>query len=298
MPYRNIYIANQSKLNLRLNQLVVNNGDELTFPIEDIRSIVVETRQCSLTSALISKLADAGVCLIFCNDKHLPSAALAPINSFSLQRDRVELQLNQSAPFKKRLWQSIATQKILNQAKCLEFMGIEDYKILEAMAKNVKSGDSTNREAYAANIYFKALFGKSFKRDNEDTINACLNFGYSVLRSFIARTLAVYGLEAVFGIHHDNKYNSFNLADDIIEPFRPVIDLFVASNFDNSQEFSTFQRAEITRLMNAVILSGEEKHSVAFAVERLIQSLVLSFDKKTDELKLPQLLKTDYFDYD
>lgn len=298
MPYRNIYISNSSKLSLKYNQLVVNNGDEFTFPIEDIRSIVIENQQTTVTSALISKLSSAGVCVIFCNEKHLPSSVLIPINSFSTPRDRIELQINQSLPFKKRLWQSIVIAKIKNQAKCLELVGIDDYKKISVIASSVTSGDVNNREGYAANIYFKILFGKEFTRDQESITNTALNYGYSVLRSFIARTITVYGLEPVFGIHHSNKYNAFNLADDIIEPFRPVVDLYVYNNIRTSMEFGTFQKAELVRLMNAVILSADEKHSVAFAIERAVQSLVLSFEKKEDLLKLPKLLKTDYFDYD
>lgn len=296
MPYRNVFITNSSKLSLKNNQLLVNNGDVFVFPIEDIRSIVIENQQTLLTSALISKLSSSGVCVIICDEKHLPSSVLIPINSFSTPRDRIELQISQSLPFKKRLWQSIVVSKIKNQSKCLEFVGVDNKKI-SAIASSVTSGDVTNREGYAANIYFKMLFGKNFTREQENTINIALNYGYSILRSFIARTITVYGLEPVFGIHHSNKYNAFNLADDIIEPFRPVVDLYVYYNI-NSQEFGTFQKGELVRLINAVIVSGDEKHSVAFAIERMVQSLVLSFEKKEDLLKLPQLLKTDYFDYD
>lgn len=296
MPYRNVFITNSSKLSLKNNQLLVNNGDVFVFPIEDIRSVVIENQQTLLTSALISKLSSSGVCVIICDEKHLPSSVLIPINSFSTPRDRIELQISQSLPFKKRLWQSIVVSKIKNQSKCLEFVGVDNKKI-SAIASSVTSGDVTNREGYAANIYFKMLFGKNFTREQENTINIALNYGYSILRSFIARTITVYGLEPVFGIHHSNKYNAFNLADDIIEPFRPVVDLYVYYNI-NSQEFGTFQKGELVRLINAVIVSGDEKHSVAFAIERMVQSLVLSFEKKEDLLKLPQLLKTDYFDYD
>lgn len=298
MPYRNIFVANSAKLSCKNNQLVVGNYDSYTFPIEDVRCILIESQSVSVTSYLVSQLANKGVCVIFCDSKHLPASVLLPINGFCRQEKRLLLQFNQSKPNLKRLWQSIVISKIKNQAKCLELCGKGEAKQLYDISKSVASGDTTNREAYAAALYFKALFGKKFCRNDENSVNAALNYGYAIIRTYISRTLAVYGFEPSLGIHHSNDYNNFNLADDLIEPFRPVIDLFVYNNvFSQNEEFNSVHKAELLRLLNAVILSGKERHSVAFAIERLIQSLVSSYEDGS-VLTLPTLLKTDYFDYD
>lgn len=133
--------------------------------------------------------------------------------------------------------------KICNQAKCLEINEIDEAKTLFAIAKNVASGDSSNREGYAARLYFKLLFGTDFTRDDESNINAALNYGYAILRSYIAKTIVAYGLEPSLGIHHKSQLNQFNLADDIIEPYRPIVDNFVYQNYKEwSADFSPLKK--------------------------------------------------------
>lgn len=217
MSYRNIFIANEAKLKLKNKQLIVFNGEEISFPIEDIRSIVIDNPYTSLTGKLIAKLADEGICLIICDDKHIPSCELLPIGAYCRMNKRINLQFSQSKPKLKRIWQKIVQSKINNQAKCLEINKIDEAKTLYGISKNVVSGDSTNREGYAARLYFKMLFGNDFTRDNENFVNAALNYGYAILRSFIAKTIVAYGLEPSLGIHHKNQLNQYNLADDIIE---------------------------------------------------------------------------------
>ena len=299
MAYRNIFIANNAELKAKNNQLIISNGTEVSFPIEDIRSILIENQSVTLTSHLISQLSDNNVCVLLCNKQHLPSAVLMPINGFSRQSKRLELQIKQTAPFKKRIWQSIVVAKITNQSECLRLIGLADSSKLTAISKSVQSGDTTNREGYAANLYFKSLFGKGFKRDDEIPVNAALNYGYSIVRAYIARTLAVYGLEPSLGIHHKNEYNSFNLADDIIEPFRPVVDLYVKKFcFDPNNEFDSRDKAQLLMLLNAAIMSDGEKCTVATAVDRLVQSYVSAMEGGKYELKLPQLINTEFFKYD
>ncbi len=185
MAYRNIFIANEAKLKLKNNQLIVFNGEELSFPIEDIRSIVVDNPYTSLTGKLITRLAEDGVCLIICDDRHIPSCGLLPIGAYCRMNKRINLQFSQSKPKLKKIWQKIVQAKITNQAKCLEINGIDEAKTLHAISKSVASGDSTNREGYAARLYFKLLFGNDFTRDDENSINAPL---ITVMR-FCARLL-------------------------------------------------------------------------------------------------------------
>ena len=299
MSYRNIFIANEAKLKLKNKQLIVFNGEEISFPIEDIRSIVVDNPYTSLTSKLIAKLADEGICLIICDDKHIPSCELLPIGAYCRMNKRINLQFSQSKPKLKRIWQKIVQSKINNQAKCLEINKIDEAKTLYGISKNVVSGDSTNREGYAAILYFKMLFGNDFTRDNENFVNAALNYGYAILRSFIAKTIVAYGLEPSLGIHHKNQLNQYNLADDIIESYRPIVDNFVYQNHTQwGEKFSASQKAQLQLLLNSATVIDANHHSVANAIELTIQSIILSFENEDVKLKLPDLIDTSYFNYD
>lgn len=299
MSYRNIFIANEAKLKLKNKQLIVFNGEEISFHIEDIRSIVVDNPYTSLTSKLIAKLADEGICLIICDDKHIPSCELLPIGAYCRMNKRINLQFSQSKPKLKRIWQKIVQSKINNQAKCLEINKIDEAKTLYGISKNVVSGDSTNREGYAARLYFKMLFGNDFTRDNENFVNAALNYGYAILRSFIAKTIVAYGLEPSLGIHHKNQLNQYNLADDIIESYRPIVDNFVYQNHTQwGEKFSASQKAQLQLLLNSATVIDANHHSVANAIELTIQSIILSFENEDVKLKLPDLIDTSYFNYD
>lgn len=299
MAYRNIFITNQATLKLKNQQLVVNNGEEFVFPVEDIRCIIIDNSLTTISARLISFLAENGVCLIVCDDKHMPSAQLVPVGSYCRVNKRIALQLKQSKPVLKRVWQQIVISKIKNQSVCLKFNDKQDCEKLLAISKNVQSGDVNNREGYAANVYFKALFGKGFTRSQENEINAALNYGYAIMRAYISKTLIAYGFEPSIGIHHKSQVNAYCLADDLIEPFRPIVDLYVSQNYlDWCGNFGTAQKGELLRLLNSVTIVDGERYSVAYAIDLLIQSIVNSYDNNEINLKLPTLIETSYFDYD
>jgi CRISPR-associated protein Cas1 len=171
MPYRNIFIANTAKLTTKNEQLVVDNGESFSFPIEDIRCVLIEDYRSTITTALLSKFAEAGVTVLICNGKHLPTAALNPINCYSRQLKQIKSQIEQSTPSKKRMWQQITSSKIANQARCLKILEKPEAEKLFNYSKSVKSGDPENVEGRATAVYFQALFGESFKRHNEDILN-------------------------------------------------------------------------------------------------------------------------------
>lgn len=299
MPYRSLFITNPAGLRLKDMQLVVDNGDTFTFPVEDLRAVVIDEPAATLSARLISFLAENGVCLIFCDERHLPCAALTPSGAHCRLAKRLRTQTALSLPRQKRLWQQIAVQKIKNQAACLALNGKSESEKLLAIAGQVKSGDPTNREGYAAAVYFKALFGPDFVRSEENRVNAALNYGYAIFRAYLARTIAVYGLEPAVGIHHCSQLNAFNLADDLIEPFRPAVDLFVAQHQKEWDGFGTAERAELVRLLNAVTEVDGARCSLAHAAETAVQSLVGAMEsRETLPLKLPRLQPTAYFDYD
>lgn len=197
------------------------------IPLEDVGVLLVSTAHSSISSTLLTRLAEAGAITVVCGENFRPAGLLWPTANHSFHQKRLASQIAASKPFKKQLWRTIVVRKILNQIDVLrEFSA--DIGPLSKFAKEVKSGDPTNREALAARHYWCQLFEKDFRRDiNGQGINAMLNYGYAVLRAAIARATSASGLHPAFGFHHSNLENPFCLVDDLIEPFRPFVDLLV-----------------------------------------------------------------------
>lgn len=300
MAYRNLLIESSANLRCRKEQLIVTTDGEHSIPIEDISSIVLENNQSTITAAALSKLSQNGVSVFVCDEKHLPCAVLTSFAQHSRNLSVVRMQEALSLPVQKRLWQQVVQAKINNQAECLLLCGNEKGAIyLQGLAKTVVSGDTKNVEAIAANYYFKNLFGKEFSRgDDADGRNSALNYGYAVLRGHIARLLASYGFLPMHGIHHCSEQNSFNLADDFIEPFRAVVDLYVVQNVSCSDSLLPVNKRNIYNLLNMDMLSGGQKHSVAYAAERLVQSFTRCCQKTTKELMLPKLVALKQHSYE
>ncbi len=292
MPYRNLMISSNAHLKIKDEQLLITTDATHSIPIEDINSVLIENRQSTITIATLAKLAQDGVTVYVCDEKHTPCAIMMPFAQNSRQYGMVKLQENMSLPLQKQLWQQIVKCKILNQAICLELNNqIETSKHLRSLAQNVNSGDSKNTEAVAAAAYFKALFGNSFSRNNEsDLRNAALNYGYAIIRGHIARLIASYGFLPMKGIHHKNELNAYNLADDFIEPFRPVVDLFISHEPLNNEFLTPQLKQKLYNLLNMDIKIMQQYHSVAYAAEKMIQSFTRCCQKTAKEMLLPTLV--------
>jgi CRISPR-associated protein Cas1 len=212
-----------------------------TIPFADIAVLVTSHPQISFTQAVLAGLAAAGGMFMVSNEKHLPAAMLLPLSTHSTQTERFARQAAVSQPTRKRAWQQIVQAKLRAQARLLEEATGGDQG-LRLMAGKVRSGDPDNLEAQAARIYWPALFGKdasggAFRRDPEgEGINVQLNYGYAVLRAIVARALCASGLHPSLGVHHHNRYDTFCLADDLMEPFRPLVDRVVACLRPSSDE--------------------------------------------------------------
>ncbi len=301
MGYRTVVVASPAKITVKNSQLVIEGEHNGTVPIEDLRSLMLESRASTVTAYALSALSEAGVCVYICDEKHLPSAVLQPIGRYSRIRKQILTQLSQGKPHLKRMWQSIVVKKIKNQAKCLELCGVapEYYGNVSRLAGAVGSGDPTNVEGQAAALYFKYLFGKSFARGQETPINAALNYGYAIMRGYIARTVANYGYEPSIGLHHRSELNPYNLADDLIEPFRPLVDLFVFQTMPEDV-FEAKERHALCGLLNLDVISDGECHTAAYAVERLVQSLerCLAEGGESEMLLLPDLKPLALHEYE
>ena len=221
-----------------------------TIPVEDIGYVLLENQQISITLPLLNALADNNAAVIVCTDKMMPNAMLLNLDSNSIQGERYREQVNASEPLKKNLWKQTVEAKIRNQAALLNKLD-KDGDILKPYWQNVKSGDSDNREGIAAKLYWDALFGEDFVRYRTGgTPNEMLNYGYMVLRAAVARSLMGSGLLPAFGIHHRNRYNSFPLADDIMEPYRPFVDEIVFGLYANGEtELNKEVKAEMLSLL-------------------------------------------------
>lgn len=301
MGYRNLIIENPAKLSLKNQQLMLDNGSTVSIPVEDINAIVFESRQAVVSTALLSFLAQNNVAVYICDEKHMPCAVLEPFSQHSRQAKAVLEQIALSEAKQKGLWNQIVKAKIINQSRCLGFCGkFSDSEELAYLAQTVKNGDETNTEATAAMKYFPALFGEGFRRsDDSDLRNACLNYGYAVLRGCIARYLAAYGFLPCIGIHHCSQLNAFNLADDIIEPYRPIVDLFVAANVAKQTGGLTPDlKRYLFHLLNYNIQICGKQYGLAYATELTIQSFSACCGKKQKELKLPLLVELSLHSYE
>lgn len=299
MEYRSVFLANPAQVSVRNQQLVIRQGQEISIPMEDISSLMIESQQVTLTSAAIQKLTAYGVTVYFCDEKHLPSALVLTMNRHSRQLKQIQSQIALSLPTKKRMWQSIVQRKIHNQARCLEFLERPRALELHSIADDVRSGDPDNCEAMAAARYFPALFGTGFSRGEECITNAALNYGYAILRGAIARNLVMHGLEPCLGIFHHSELNQFNLADDLIEPFRPLVDLFVATYVDPEEtELRPAIKQNLFDLTNFLVRQNQKNYRSITAIGRSVESFVRVIQKKEKTLELPTLVPLKKYHYE
>lgn len=288
-----IGIQNPARLSLRDNQLVITQDDEVRLPIEDIDALILDSH-ITITSKLLTALATNSVSTVICDDKHLPASVLLPYSQHSRQAKVSRQQLAMSQPLKKQLWQRIVEQKIINQADVLQKSGLNDTP-LRTYANEVKSGDTTNRESLAARVYFDQLLDDATRR-KPIWHNAALNYGYAMVRSHIARHIAARGLVASQGIFHHSELNSFNLADDLIEPYRAAIDLYIIEKIaplhigNQDASLSRHDRQLIIDILNYYVIMNGKKFTVKHAVERTVEGFIECIEaKEVGNLVLPKI---------
>lgn len=294
MAWRVVAIKNPARLSLRDNQLVIAQETEATLPIEDIDSLILDGYGITATTNLLTALATKGTTTIICDEKHLPASVILPYSQHSRQAKVSRQQLAMSQPLKKQLWQRIVEQKITNQADVLQAVGLDDAP-LRAYASDVKSGDTSNRESLAARIYFDQLLDDATRR-KPIWHNAALNYGYAMVRSHIARHIAARGLVTSQGIFHHNELNSFNLADDLIEPYRSAVDLYILEKVtplhvgDHDASLTKHDRQLIIDILNYYVIMNGKKFTVKHAIERTVESFIECIEaKEVRKLLLPKI---------
>lgn len=297
MLKRTIAINSPYHIETRYNQLKLvakDNAEQHNIPIEDIGYLIIENQQVSISLPSLGKLAQNNVAVIFCNDKHLPSQMLLNLNGHHIQQERFRSQLNASKPLMKQLWQQTIKAKIRNQAKVLESIN-KPYAQLLTYARQVQSGDSTNREALAAKYYWQNIFDipKFYRERFGQAPNPLLNYGYTLLRAATARALTGVGLLATMGIHHRNRYNDFCLADDIMEPYRPYFDMLILQMIDDyglNDDISTEEKAELLQGLTMDVQFENQTKPLILALNKTASSLRKCFEGESRKLLYPIIL--------
>ena len=303
MSWRSVFISQPSKLSLQAKQLLIWQGSEVSIPLEDIAVIVIDSREVLMTVPLLSALAEYGITLIVCDEQFLPCGQFLPFSQHSRFGKILALQMALSDEFKATVWQKIIRQKIVHQAFVLQCAGQnEERDYLQKLATSVLPNDETRIEAHAAAIYFPAMFGNGFSRRMENHINIRLNYGYSIIRSAMARALVGFGFLPALGLWHKSELNAFNLADDCMEIFRPLVDLEIYTQMVSgslNDVLTTGDKAQLVKLLNYEILLQKQKHNVLSAMEQMAKSLQTAMVHNNPELfRLPEMIFAQEYSYE
>jgi len=292
MLKKSLLLENKASISTKNLQLVIKTETrESTIPIEDIGYLVIDHPEIYLSIPALNLLIDNNTAVIICNTNHLPNGMFLNLNSHHIQQEIFKNQINASAPLKKQLWQQTITEKITNQGILLKKITLKTNNF-EFLASKVLSGDSSNMEGVAANFYWKSFFEHNFKRERfGDYPNNFLNYGYAILRASTARALSGSGLLNTLGIHHKSKYNAFALADDIMEPFRPIVDEKVTEIMQNysEQELNTAIKAELLQILTRTVYFEDEKSPLMVALQKTPSSLQQCYTGERKKIKYPKL---------
>ncbi|KIX19868.1 CRISPR-associated protein Cas1 [Flavobacterium sp. 316] len=298
MLKKSILLENKASINTKNIQLIIKSESrESTIPIEDIGFIVIDNPEIYISIPALNLLIENNTSVIICNTNHLPNGMFLNLNSHHVQQEIFKQQINASIPLKKQLWQQTIIEKINNQGILLSHI-TEKSNHFSYLASKVLSGDTTNMEGVAASFYWKTFFdaknskSSKFKRERfGDYPNNFLNYGYAILRAATARALSGSGLLNTLGIHHKSKYNAFALADDIMEPFRPVVDekIFEITQEYDEQELNTKIKAEILQILTRTVYFKEEKSPLMVALQKTASSLQQCYTGHRKKIKYPKL---------
>ena len=291
MTKRIIEVAERSarlSLENRLLVLRTTDGEEHRVPLGEIECVILGVPAVSITGALLAALAEAGVAVVIAGPERLPAAMQLPLAANYLQNERFRLQAAAALPLRKRLWQTVVTAKIKAQGGLLQELRGHDGG-LTALADRVRSGDPDNLEGRAAVIYWKMLFDQPFLRDREATDNnMLLNYGYAVLRAMTARAICGAGLHPTLGIHHRNRYNAFCLADDLMEPYRCLVDRVAVGLNPANQRLSGIGQEQRRALLNGLlepVRRYDEWHGLTELLTLHARQLAASFAEKKNLLE-------------
>lgn len=297
MIKRTLLVENKSSITTKNLQLVIKTeSKESTVPIEDIGFLVLDNAEIFLSIPAMNLIIENNTAVIICSKNHLPNGMLLNLNSHHIQQEIFKNQIEASTPLKKQLWQQTIVEKIRNQGQLLTKI-TNQKNTFEFLASKVLSGDTTNMEGVAAQQYWKHFPQPNLQYDGlkreryGDYPNNFLNYGYAILRAATARALSGSGLLNTLGIHHKSKYNAFALADDIMEPFRPIVDEKVYSIMQNykEQELNTAIKSELLQLLTRTVYFKDEKSPLMVGLQKTASSLQQCYTGNRKKIKYPKL---------
>lgn len=272
MSWRVVVIANRAKLDYKMDYLVVRKENATNrIHISEISVLMIESTAVSITAYLMCELIKRKINVVFCDEKRLPLASVTPFYGSHDTSLKYRTQVEWDSEIKKFIWAEIVRAKIRGQYSVLDKFNKEDKSHLAQYLTQIEPGDATNREGHAAKVYFNALFGNGFSRSLDNNINAALNYGYSIFLSTVAREIVACGYCTQLGLFHNNMFNQYNLASDLMEPFRPFVDIAV-----NCLELSFFeheQKMELVKILNEPVKIGGETHVMINAVKIYVKSV-------------------------
>lgn len=277
MGFRQIYIEETAELSLHNDNIKIEKNDKsFLLPISDIDLIFVENPRVVFTARLVTQLSKNNVTLVLCDEKYIPTSISLSLNGSNNQIEIFNLQIEQLPSKKDKLWEYIIRQKIINHSSTIKLI-FKDLRYLEFLeySKNIKSGDKTFIEGAEARLYFRNLFGDNFIRHQDDEINLALNYGYSIINSAIIRMLVAAGIDPKIGVHHDNKKNFYNLASDLLEPYRAFVDYYVYKNKEFIGEpLSRHIRLGLVDLLNSEVQINNIKTTLSNSIKIMIYSFI------------------------
>lgn len=248
MSWRIIVISKRAKLDLQLGTLVVRSDEITKIVLSEISMIIIESTAVSLTTSLIAELSKRKIKVVFCDEKRNPSCELIGYYGSHDTSNKVRKQIAWKENTKEAIWTEIVTEKIRKQKELLNLIGRQESEQLAAYINEIQLGDKTNREGHAAKVYFNAIFGMDFTRTEDNYINAALNYGYSIILSAFTREITANGYITQLGIFHDNMFNQFNLASDLMEPFRVLVDREVLDM--KPDKFEHDEKMQLVNILN------------------------------------------------
>lgn len=282
MSWRTIVITGSAKLDYQLGFLVVRKEKITKIYLNEIGILLIDSTAVSITTALINELLKQKIKIVFCNEKHNPCGEILPYYGSHDTSAKIRTQMAWSEDDKKKVWTAIIKEKIGKQCALLQKLEKREHLLREQYIEELQYGDESNREGHAAKVYFNALFGMDFSRNSDNPLNAALNYGYTIILSSFTKEICANGYLTQIGMFHDNMFNPFNLASDMMEPYRILVDRAVYDM--HIRQFGTEEKMALVNLLNSTVVIAGRSEYVSNAVKIYCKSIFDALNERNISL--------------
>lgn len=289
MTWRNVMIKDGEHLRLKLDNLEVEKtGQKFSIPLSDIATITLEGDIMSVTTKLLAKLAEHSIAVIICDNKYVPCGIFTGFGQYHRTAKRNLEQVAWADYRRQEVWAEIIRQKINNQIAVLQVREADEQRIVKMLElyNDIQDGDLSNREGHAAKVYFNTLYGLKFTRELDCLENSAMNYGYTIIRAYMARLVTSLGLIPTLGVFHRNEFNAFNLVDDLMEPFRPLMDWYIGEKIipKYNQYLSWEARCILIDFLNQPYLKNGKKTTIDLVMLDYVNSFIKAMQNDSSEL--------------